>query len=399
MHFAIPCLLWQSSLPLKTMKISVLGVGTELTNGQILNHNGQWISESIMKLGVPTSMHLVVPDEKELILQALQFCWNHSDLLFVTGGLGPTSDDFTREVIALWLDRKLVWHEASWKHIEGRLIPRGIAVNEIQKQQCYFPENAKVLINRMGTANAFQVDHEGKTVYVLPGPPREIEAIWQDHLQSQFKEKMANVDALITLSWDTLGLGESDVADKVEAALAGCPFMKKGYRVHHPFVEVKLSFLKSEELIAQKWIQAVEQAIGPITVLRNAEDAAEKLSRLFENFDHVWIQDEVPGSFLMQRLFPYCQKILRDRKLHFSSKLSGDELKGHVLHLQLKEDSFSSGRASLKIEGQTRSQIFMSPYKSDLLKERELQFYAEMALVFWMKELSDDFPIANNSPT
>jgi len=397
MHFAIPCLLWQSSLPLKPMKISVLGVGTELTNGQILNLNSQWISESIMKLGVPTSMHLVVPDEKELILQALQFCWDHSDLLFVTGGLGPTSDDFTREVIAQWLDRKLVWHEASWKHIEDRLIPRGIAVKEIQKQQCYFPEDAKVLINPMGTANAFQVDHQGKTVYVLPGPPREIEAIWEEHLRSQMKEKMANVDALLTLSWDILGLGESDVADKVEAALKGCHF-DKGYRVHHPFVEVKLSFLKSETVIAQKWIQAVEHTIGPIAVLRNAEDAAENLARLFANFDHIWIQDEIPGSFLLQRLFPFCQKLLRDRKLHFSSKLSGDELKGHVLHLQLKEDSFSSGRASLSTKGQTRSQIFMSPYKSSLLKEREQQFYAEMALIFWMKELSDDFTIANNSP-
>lgn len=378
------------------MKISVLGVGTELTNGQILNRNGQWISESMMKLGVPTSMHLVVPDEKELILQALQFCWDRSDLLFVTGGLGPTSDDFTRDIVAQWLNKELVWHEASWKHIEERLIPRGIAVKEIQRQQCYFPAGAKILTNRMGTANAFQIEHNGKTIVVLPGPPREIEAIWQDHLQADLQKKTAGVDRLLTLSWDTIGLGESDIADKVEAALQGCKFIEKGYRVHMPFVEVKLSFLKSEEAEARKWVQAVESAIGSLTVLRNGQDAAAQTASLFSYFDHVVICDEIPGSFLLKRLMPHCQGLLKNRKLHFSSKLFSEDLPGQVLYLHLKEDSFSSGRASIECRGQMRVQIFMSPYTSGLLKEREQQFYAEMALVFWMKELSDDLSVPIN---
>ena len=377
------------------MKISVLGVGTELTNGQILNRNGQWISESMMKFGVPTSMHLVVPDEKELILQALQFCWDRSDLLFVTGGLGPTSDDFTREIVAQWLNRQMIWDEASWTHIQERLIPRGIEAKEIQKQQCYFPEGSMILKNRMGTANAFQIEHQGKTIFVLPGPPREIEAIWQDHLQSYLQKKTATVDALITLSWDTIGLGESDVADKVEAALKGCDFVEKGYRVHMPFVEVKMSFLKSENGKAQKWIQAVEAAIGPISILRNSEDAAEIVAGFLRKFDHGWICAQIRGSFLFKRLFPYCQPLLKERKLHFSSDIEVGDLPGNVLSLTLKEDSFSSGRAAMRHHGQTRNQIFMSPYKSFLLKEREQQFYAEMALVFWMKELSDDFSVPN----
>lgn len=384
---------------LESMKISVLGVGTELTNGQILNRNGQWISERMMALGVPTAMHLVVPDDKPLIQQALQTCWQSSDLIFVTGGLGPTSDDFTREVVAQWLDKKLVWHEASWTHIEERLIPRGIQVKDIQRQQCYFPEGTQVLKNRMGTANAFQIEHHGKTVFVLPGPPNEIEAIWQDHLQSWLETKTSYVDALITHSWDTMGLGESDVADRVEAAVIGSGF-EMGYRVHMPFVEVKLSHRRSQAAEAQKWIQAVNEAIGPLTVLHNGEDAAEKVARYFENFDHVWICDEIPGSFLLHRLFPFCKKLLKGKKLHFSSAVADSEdLEGSVLRLHLREDSFSSGRAWMEIKGQMRSQYFMSPYKSALLREREQQYYAEMALIFWMKELSDDFPNSISSLT
>ena len=343
-------------------------------------------------LGVATSMHLVVPDEKELILQALNVCAEHSEILFVTGGLGPTSDDFTREVIAQWLGRELVWHEASWKHIEDRLIPRGIAVKEIQRQQCYYPSGAEVLMNRMGTANAFRLEHQGKTIFVLPGPPREIEVLWQDHIASWMAEKTQGIDQLMTVSWDTIGLGESDVADKVEEALKGCDF-EKGYRVHMPFVEVKLSFLQSQKREASAWIQKVDAAIGSLTVLRNGEDAAEILSRIFSGFEHVYIQDEIPGSFLLHRLFPFCKHLLRDRKLSFSSHVLDVDLPERSLFLSLREDGSSSAVASLHFKGQTRSQYFMSPYKSALLKEREQQFYAEMALIFWMKELAHEHPI------
>jgi nicotinamide-nucleotide amidase len=396
MHSAIACSLCLSPLPLKTMKISILGVGTELTNGQILNRNAQWISQEMSALGVTTSMHLVVPDEKSLILQALDVCTEHSDILFVTGGLGPTSDDFTREVVAQWLGRELVWHEASWKHIEDRLLPRGIAVKEIQRQQCYYPSNSQVLMNRLGTANAFCTDHNGKTIFVLPGPPKEIESIWQDHIAGFMSEKTKFLDRLITLSWDTIGLGESDVADRVEEALKGCSF-EKGYRVHMPFVEVKLSFLNSEVPKAEVWIEALESAIGSLTVIRNGEDAAEKLAGIFSSFEHVYIQDEIPGSFLMQRLFPFCKNLLRDRKLSFSSQPLDPKLSSRSLYLNLKEDSSTTGRASLKHKGQSRGQIFMSPYKSLLSKEREQQFYAEMALIFWMKELVHEHILSTES--
>jgi nicotinamide-nucleotide amidase len=395
MHSAIACPVCLSRLPLKTMKISVLGVGTELTNGQILNRNAQWISQEMSALGVTTAMHLVVPDEKSLILQALDVCAKNSDILFVTGGLGPTSDDFTREVIAQWVGRDLIWHEASWKHIEDRLLPRGISVKEIQRQQCYYPTGSEVLMNRLGTANAFRLDHDGKTLFVLPGPPREIESLWQDHIAQFLSEKTKGVDRLITLSWDTIGLGESDVADRVEEALKGCHF-EKGYRVHMPFVEVKLSFLKSEETQAQKWIQALDLAIGPLTVLRNGEDAAEKLAGIFSSFEHVFIQDEIPGSFLLQRLFPSCKELLREKKLSFSSQDLDPNLPPRSLYLNLKVDSANSGRALMDLKGQTRSQIFMSPYKSSLLKEREQQFYAEMALIFWMKELAHEHLVSLN---
>ena len=82
------------------MIASVLGVGTELVDGQIVNKNAAWISEKLRALGLTTKLHLVIPDDRKLIFESLDYCGQYSDLIFVTGGLGPTSDDFTREVIS-----------------------------------------------------------------------------------------------------------------------------------------------------------------------------------------------------------------------------------------------------------------------------------------------------------
>jgi molybdenum cofactor synthesis domain-containing protein len=376
------------------MKISILGIGTELTSGQILNRNGQWISQQIQGYGVTTSMHVVVPDEERLILEALAFCASHSDILFVTGGLGPTSDDFTRDVIAKWTGRTLKWDESSWKHIEDRLLLRGIAVKEIQRQQCYFPEGSQVLKNKMGTANAFCLEHEGREIFVLPGPPKEIQSVWEDHISSRLKEKFKSVDALITRSWDTIGWGESDIADRVETALKGCDY-EKGYRVHMPYVEVKLSYLKSQSQEAEKWLSAVDEALRPMTVLRDNADAAECLCDLLFKFPQVLVLDQVPGSFLLQRLLPVCKDLLKEKKLNFLSSfsetedvLSAGKNSDSTVFLHLQEDSPGFARALFSYRGQQRMQLIASPYTTALMKERGQQYFAEMALLFWMREAS-----------
>ena len=98
------------------MKASLLAVGTELTTGQIVNKNGSVIAQRLGNFGIDVIHHLVVPDDRAEILKALDFCQS-SDLIFVTGGLGPTSDDFTRELISKWVKQELIFdHIFSLKH-------------------------------------------------------------------------------------------------------------------------------------------------------------------------------------------------------------------------------------------------------------------------------------------
>lgn len=245
------------------MKASIIGIGTEITSGQILNSNSQWISSKMTQLGVDVSTHLAVPDDHKLIFDALEFCKKRSDVIFITGGLGPTTDDFTRDVISKWTCKKLVFHKKSLIKIKERFKARGIEMREFQKQQCYYPEGSKVLENTSGTANAFYIESKKKKLFVLPGPPREIETVWNDHLEKIFKKLTKNLDRLMTTSWTCVGIGESEVSHRVETALKGCKLIK-GYRAHHPFVEVKLSYYESQSKEASKWIKKVELAIGDI---------------------------------------------------------------------------------------------------------------------------------------
>jgi nicotinamide-nucleotide amidase len=384
-------------LQLRPMKATILGVGTELTTGQITNKNGSWISKQLIGYGVITAAHLVVPDDKKLIINALDYCSQNSQVIFVTGGLGPTSDDFTRELISTWTEKKLIFDETSWQHVQDRLTSRGFTVKDIQRQQCYFPETAKVLKNNFGTANGFYIKHVKNSfithLFILPGPPREIESIWNDHITDWLKENTRNIDKIITKSFDTLGVGESDVAVMVENALKGktesLP-MEVGYRVHLPYVEVKLSYPESTSYTSDMFVKNVEHALKDITVLKNFEDITDLFSELTANTDFA-VYDFVTGGFLHHRLSAVLKKhknwMWKENIESMDSDFFTDE-QNFLTLIPVNEFEcafmfeFRGLRKSIKIE------ITQASLRSELMKERRKQYFAEMALLEFVRTVS-----------
>lgn len=366
------------------MKAAVLGIGTELTEGQIVNKNASWISKKLKDLGLTTQAHLVVPDEHTLMLEGLEFCAGKSDLIFVTGGLGPTSDDFTRDIVAQWVNKKLVFDDHSWKHINERLTSRGYTVKEIQRQQCYFPEGATVLTNSQGTANGFFLEEKNKKVFVLPGPPREIEAVWNDHIAAWLTQHTQGLDAYITRKWDTLGIGESDVAMIVEEVLSGVT-IDKGYRVHLPYVEVKTSFLRSQEKALTPVLQNLTEALQFCTITQDGGDVAELFAESLRPVKSLCVIDEVTGQFLMNRLMPVLRGFMTDQLWSFSK--SRDVKSPADLHLHLLPKDEHSCEVVLEYKGRKVKDLISCPYKTMNMKERRHQYFAEMALIFWLKNL------------
>jgi len=373
------------------MKVSIISIGTELTTGQITNRNSTWIASKLKQQGLDSTLHVTVPDDTETILKSLAYCSDLTDVLFVTGGLGPTTDDFTRDVIAEWTGKKLVFDEASWDYIQELLKNRGVDVKAIQKQQCYFPENATVLKNNKGTANAFSMDHKIQTknlkIFVLPGPPAEIEAIWNDHINEWLEKATVYVDKTTTHSWDTLGQPESEVAALTESVLTD---MKKdfpvtmGYRVHLPYVEVKMTYPTSAHFTAKLFKDKVDKVLENITVLKNFEKISEKFAALIQNQSFAFYDFSTNGS-LHQSLSLSLKKHPDWMWKQSNDPMDSDFFAEEENFIALFNNGDKHCQIMADLNGKKLSKVIELPHRFLSMPERKSMYFAEMAQVEFVR--------------
>lgn len=360
----------------RKMKAGVLAVGTELTSGQITNRNAAWISKKLSQIGLQTDIHLTVSDDRPSILEALQLLEKKCDFIFVTGGLGPTSDDFTRELIAEWSGLSMEFHEPSWKKIQERLNSRNIPIAEFQKQQCYFPQNSQVLENSLGTANAFYLQKMKKHLWALPGPPNEIEAVWEDHIKNQMTDLTRNLNPYQTVSWDALGIGEAIAPTLVEPVVQGSG-ADIGYRVHLPYLEIKFSFFKSDSEKMKPYIEKVEKALKPYTVSRNGEDILYAFDKILSQVPKIFIQDEVTQGVLISRL-----QTVRKHDLTYTTDKNLTVTTDYFQILCHFKDEFEFELELRSPHFTTLKKRISSPFsKGAQMTERRRQYFAEAILI------------------
>ncbi len=376
-------------------KATILGVGTELTTGQIFNKNAAWISDKLIPFGLETALQLTVPDDRPSILKSLDFCAQNSDYIFVTGGLGPTSDDFTRELISEWSKKELKFDDKSWQSIVVRMNSRNLVVRDIQKQQCYFPEGAVILNNSQGTANGFQMEVQTtyglKDVFVLPGPPAEIEAVWNESITKWLFVETQLFDKKLTKAWDTLGTPESEVAALTEACLEGrWPDLKFdiGYRVHHPYVEVKFTYHKSQENLAKPIVDKIDKALENITALKNFTDITKVFSQLTANSEFAFY-DFVSSGFLNHRLSTELKKYKNWMWKQSLEPLDTDFFTHEENFIALFPQDENLERAVVmgSLNGHSFTQELEATSNSPLMIERRKQYFAEMALIAFVKHV------------
>ncbi len=364
------------------MKASILAVGTELTTGQIINKNAATISEKLKAFGVVTACHLTVPDDKQVMLDSMRFIENHADLIFITGGLGPTSDDFTRDVVSEWSGLGMIFDAATWDYIQKRLTERGFIVRDMQKQQCYFPAGAQILTNSEGTAHAFKLSVRGKSVYVLPGPPREIEAVWKAHIDDDLQQRTQHLNKLVTRSWDTIGTGESEVAHQVEEILKSRPsaFSEIGYRVHLPYVEVKFTHNQSDAELFAPYVKKIDDALAKICVGRDFFDVVKATAAKIKDTDFTFY-DFVSDGFLHSRLSPKFRELQNWSFKQSRETPAVDMFENEDNFLALLPFEEDQCILLCSLDGKRRQKILTAPMKSSLMSERRRQYFSEMALV------------------
>lgn len=384
------------------MKVSLLAIGTELTTGQIVNKNGATMSHQLNSFGLEIVHHLVVPDDRAEILRALEYC-SGSQMIFVTGGLGPTSDDFTREVIAEWTQQELIFDEGSWQHVIDRLTSRGFTVKDIQRQQCYFPNGSEVLKNSQGTAHGFMLTNSNykhqPQIFVLPGPPREIEAIWHSYINEWLENKTAHIDKKITRSWDTMGVGESDVAQIVEKVFEGKKISSSntqtetaalpfdiGYRVHLPYVEVKLTYPMSARFTCDLFVEKVDQALSTITMLKDFADVADLFAQKIAKRE-LAIYDFISDGFLLHRLGSALKAHPNWMYKQGTEPMDSDFFTEEQNFMALLPAPNDQVWLLANWNNKTLQKLLDSPIKSVLMNERRRQYFTEMALIEFVKNL------------
>lgn len=167
------------------MRVEIITTGTELFLDRISNHNLAYLSNQFIQIGCLVNFHTTVPDDLSLITQAIKTALKRVDLIIITGGLGPTEDDITRQTVAGAVHKNLYLNRQALQSIKRFFKQRGRHMLTNNEVQAYLPKGARPLINQCGTAPGFRIMCQSKTIIALPGVPQE--------LRVNFKMKLCRV--------------------------------------------------------------------------------------------------------------------------------------------------------------------------------------------------------------
>ena len=238
------------------MNVEIVNTGSELMLGRVLNTHQQWLCRRLADLGHVVTRQVAIADEGPAIRTAVREALTHADLVITTGGLGPTSDDVTRELIAELLGKKLAENAAVRAHIDGFFAKRGRPRPAKTSVENLVPEGAEVFLNANGTAPglAIKIDETKKWLVMLPGPPRELRPMFDTFVVPLLKREFAD-EIFVCRTLLTTGIGESRVQEMVEANLQ--PLVARGlgvgYCARPGAVDVRLtaSGAAAEKLVSE----------------------------------------------------------------------------------------------------------------------------------------------------
>jgi nicotinamide-nucleotide amidase len=236
----------------ETVRVETITLGDELLLGIRENAHLTYLGTQLAHHGIEPAANLVIRDQPDDIKLFFLDSWKRSDLVITTGGLGPTSDDLTRETIAEVLGEKMIYDTDIEDAIRDRFRQLERPVPESNNRQCYRPESAEVLPNPYGTAPGLYLKKDGKILVMLPGPAREMHPMFTDQVIPRLQQEgiFPEIDCYLQLR--TAGIGESALAEKVEPMLAGIDGLVVGYCAHAGIVDLRLSSHDANTLSEEK---------------------------------------------------------------------------------------------------------------------------------------------------
>jgi nicotinamide-nucleotide amidase len=196
------------------MKADIISIGDELLIGQTVNTNASWIGKELAMRGVRIMQITAIPDDEQKIAEAVDDAFGRSEIIIVTGGLGPTKDDITKHTLCKYFDTTLFLHEPTLKKIEAYFAMRNRPMLEVNRKQAELPLDCEILDNDNGTAAGMWFNKEGKILVSLPGVPYEMKGIMTEQVFPRLMDRF-ELKSLFHVTLMTQGLGESFLADQI----------------------------------------------------------------------------------------------------------------------------------------------------------------------------------------
>ncbi|NVO19156.1 MAG: competence/damage-inducible protein A [Bacteroidetes bacterium] len=245
------------------MLAEIITIGDELLIGQVVDTNSAWMAEQLNSHGIQVHQITSISDSREHILKTLDEATKRADLILMTGGLGPTKDDITKQTLCSYFNTELVFNQEAYDNVSRIFTLRNIPVTELNRMQAMVPMACSVLNNANGTAPGMWFEKNGKIYVSMPGVPFEMKSI----LTEQVLPRLSGKSKLILLHRTILteGVGESFLAAKIENWEDNLPaFIKLAYLPQPGLVRLRLSAAGTDRALLQKAIEKAEKELIPL---------------------------------------------------------------------------------------------------------------------------------------
>ena len=241
------------------MKAEIFSIGTELLMGELTDTNGSWIAAQLPALGIQLQWVTIVGDNLDMISEAFTRGMARSDVMFTTGGLGPTQDDLTREAVAKAFDETPVVQPEVVERLERYFEGRGMAMPAHNIKQAHLIPSAEFIPNPNGTAPGWWAEKDGKIIVSMPGPPGEMHPMWENQVAPRLRE-IVDDEVTITRNVKTLGMSEAAI-DEVMDEYFGQENPYLGIYSKADGIHLRIIARAAGEEEARSMIQPVEAAI------------------------------------------------------------------------------------------------------------------------------------------
>jgi nicotinamide-nucleotide amidase len=285
----------------------IVAIGSELLLGQIVDTNSAWMAQRLTALGVDLFFKSVVGDNpgrmKEVINRALQ----RADVVITSGGLGPTQDDLTREIVAEVTGRDLVFDPGLMEQVEEHFRRRGRTMTPNNRRQAYMPAGAIPVRNPNGTAPAFVVEDPRGVIFSLPGVPVELKWLFEHEVEPYLRRKFQLAEVIHYRVLKIVGIGESAVDDKIGHLIAGSRNPTVGVLAHPGQVDVRIAAKAANRDEAERLIAPLEAEVRKVfgeAIFAADEETMERVigKLLREGNKTVAVYEDLTCGALAERL-------------------------------------------------------------------------------------------------